>query len=111
MDGRGELDRFLEKIEDAMPQQAELREAAAAASLQLERNPRGEGMDPLHLYDELIALVEFTQALLAEQPEGLSGATQSGRDPRVLGLHLDRLRARNLDAREAARSRGYGECC
>jgi hypothetical protein len=95
MDGGGEeLDRFLEKIEDAMPQQAALREAAAAASLQLQRNPRSEGMGLLHLYDELIALVEFTQALVAEQPEGLSGATHSGGDPRVLGLNLDRLRAR-----------------
>jgi hypothetical protein len=94
MDNRIELDHFLEKMEEAMPQQAALREPRAPARLQSKRDPQSGGMDPLQLYDELIALIELTQALLAEQPDGLTGAAQSGRDPRVLGLHLDRLRAR-----------------
>ena len=89
MDEGIKLDHLVERMDEA---DDALRRLGARRSVN-EGNP-ASAADLLQLYDQLIELLEFKRVLMTEQPQGLGDSSAAGEDPRVLGLQLDRLRAR-----------------
>ena len=89
MDEGIKLDHLVERMDEADD---------ALRRLQAQRKVNGgnqaSAADLLQLYDQLIDLLEFKQVLMTEQSQGLGGWSAAGEDPRLLGLQLDRLRAR-----------------